>query len=305
MIGAQGHAEHVRDDLAAETWENIVRGSGISEAQIREVAEVIANSKAMICCWAMGLTQHRNAVGNIQEIINLLLLGGHFGNPGAGACPVRGHSNVQGDRTMGIWERPTAEFLRSLGKEFHFAPPQEHGYSTVEAIQAMHAGAVKVFFALGGNFLSATPDTAFTAKALSRCELTVQVSTKLNRSHLITGSQALILPCLGRTELDVQATGLQFVCVENSMGVVHSSRGNLEPASQHLMSEPAIVAALANATLGVDWSSLVGNYDLIRDHIANVIPGFDNLNAKVRQSGGFELPHEVRDNSNFGLGFGV
>ena len=289
-----------RDDLATESWENIVRGSGIAEAQIREVAAVIERSKAMICCWAMGLTQHRNAVGNIQEIINLLLLGGHFGRAGAGACPVRGHSNVQGDRTMGIWERPTPEFLRSLGKEFHFTAPQEHGYSTVEAIQAMHAGAVKVFIALGGNFLSATPDTAFTAKALSRCELTAQVSTKLNRSHLITGAQALILPCLGRTELDMQATGAQFVCVENSMGVVHSSRGNLEPASQHLMSEPAIVAALANATLGVDWSSLVGNYDLIRDHIANVIPGFDNLNAKVRQSGGFELPHEVRDNNNFG-----
>ncbi|MEI6273297.1 MAG: molybdopterin dinucleotide binding domain-containing protein, partial [Phycisphaerae bacterium] len=165
---------------------------------------------------------------------------------------------------------------------------------------AMHAGAVKVFFALGGNFLSATPDTAFTAKAISRCGLTVQVSTKLNRSHLITGAQALILPCLGRTELDVQATGPQFVCVENSMGVVHSSRGNLEPASEHLMSEPAIVAALANATLGVDWSSLVGNYDLIRNHIANVIPGFENLNQKVRQSGGFELPHEVRDSNNFG-----
>ncbi len=291
--------DQYRNDLAAEPWENIVRGSGISEAQIREVAAVIASSKAMICCWAMGLTQHRNAVGNIQEIINLLLLGGHFGRAGAGACPVRGHSNVQGDRSMGIWERPTAEFLRALGKQFHFDPPQKHGYSTVEAIQAMRVGAVKFFFALGGNFLSATPDTAFTAAALARCDWTVQVSTKLNRSHLITGTQALILPCLGRTELDMQATGAQFVCVENSMGVVHSSRGNLQPASQHLMSEPAIIARLASATLGVDWSSFVGNYDFIRDHIANVIPGFQNLNAKVRQPGGFELPHEVRDNRNF------
>ncbi len=292
--------EQYRDDLLKESWENIVRGSGISEAQIHEVAAVIARSKAMICCWAMGLTQHRNAIANIQEIINLLLLGGHFGRPGAGACPVRGHSNVQGDRSMGIWERPTPEFLRNVGNEFHFNPPQEHGFSTIEAIQAMHAGAVKVFVALGGNFLSATPDTAFTAKALSRCDLTVQVSTKLNRSHLVTGACAIILPCLGRTERDLQAAGDQFVTVENSMGVVHSSQGKLEPASQLLRSEPAIVAGIANATLGVDWNSLVGNYDLIRDHIARVIPGFENLNARVRQSGGFELPHEVRDSNNFG-----
>ena len=251
----------------------------------------------------MGLTQHQNAVSNIQEIINLLLLGGHFGRPGAGACPVRGHSNVQGDRTMGIWERPSHAFLHRLGTEFRFTPPHAHGYSTVEAIEAMHAGKVKIFFALGGNFLSAAPDTAFTAQGLNRCEMTVQVSTKLNRSHLITGDEALILPCLGRTELDLQANGEQFVCVEDSMGAVHSSQGRLDPASAELMSEPAIVAALAQATLGatvgIDWSEFVRNYDSIRERIAAVIPGFENLNSRIRQPGGFILPNAVRDLREF------
>ena len=288
-----------RADLQQETWESIETASGISQSEVRVVADVIGRSKAMICCWAMGLTQHRNAVANIQEIINLLLLGGHFGRPGAGACPVRGHSNVQGDRTMGIWERPSAEFLRRLGSEFEFTPPHEHGHSTVEAIEAMHAGTIGVFFALGGNFLSASPDTAYTALALSRCALTVQVSTTLNRSHLVTGAQALILPCLGRTERDMQASGAQSVTVENSMGVVHSSQGRLEAASTHLMSEPAIVAALARATLGVDWSGYVANYDTIRDRIARVIPGFENMNERIREPNGFELPHAVRDRREF------
>ena len=251
----------------------------------------------------MGLTQHQNAVSNIQEIINLLLLGGHFGRPGAGACPVRGHSNVQGDRTMGIWERPSHDFLHRLGTEFRFTPPHAHGYSTVEAIEAMHAGKVKIFFALGGNFLSAAPDTAYTAHGLNRCEMTVQVSTKLNRSHLITGDEALILPCLGRTELDLQANGEQFVCVEDSMGAVHSSQGRLDPASAELMSEPAIVAALAQATLGatvgIDWSEFVRNYDSIRERIAAVIPGFENLNSRIRQPNGFILPNAVRDLREF------
>lgn len=286
-------------DLLSQPWDEIVASSGIAESDIREVASVIAGSKAMICCWAMGVTQHQNAVANIQEIINLLLLGGHFGRPGAGACPVRGHSNVQGDRTMGIWERPTPEFLRRLGSEFEFSPPCAPGFNTVEAIEAMHAGKVKVFFALGGNFLSAAPDTTYTAEAIQRCSLTVQVSTKLNRSHLITGSHALILPCLGRTERDMQSTGAQFVSVENSMGVVHSSQGRLDPASEQLMSEPAIVAALAQATLGVEWSPYIANYDAIRDRIARVIPGFDDLNARVRQPNGFELPHAVRDRREF------
>ncbi|MSQ91269.1 MAG: FdhF/YdeP family oxidoreductase [Phycisphaerales bacterium] len=286
-------------DLRSESWDAIVQSSGIAESDIRRVAAVIARSRAMICCWAMGLTQHQNAVANIQEIINLLLLGGHFGRPGAGACPVRGHSNVQGDRTMGIWERPSPEFLRSLGAEFQFTPPSAAGYNTVEAIEAMHAGKVKVFFALGGNFLSAAPDTSYTASALQQCELTVQVSTKLNRSHLITGAEAIILPCLGRTERDMQQSGAQFVCVENSMGVVHASQGRLDPASPHLMSEPAIVAALARATLSSDWSHFAANYDTIRDRIARVIPGFENLNARIRQPNGFELPHPVRDRREF------
>ena len=295
--------EVLRANLGDVDWNDIVEGSGISEHDIREVAQIIACSKAMICCWAMGLTQHQNAVSNIQEIINLLLLGGHFGRPGAGACPVRGHSNVQGDRTMGIWERPSHDFLHRLGTEFRFTPPHAHGYSTVEAIEAMHAGKVKIFFALGGNFLSAAPDTAYTAHGLNRCEMTVQVSTKLNRSHLITGDEALILPCLGRTELDLQANGEQFVCVEDSMGAVHSSQGRLDPASAELMSEPAIVVALAQATLGathgIDWSEFVRNYDSIRERIAAVIPGFENLNSRIRQPSGFILPNAVRDLREF------
>ncbi|NBX24813.1 MAG: hypothetical protein EBQ99_01970 [Planctomycetes bacterium] len=286
-------------DLQRESWPAIEAGSGVAEGMIRKVADAIGTSKAVICCWAMGLTQHENAVANIQQIVNLLLLGGHFGRPGAGACPVRGHSNVQGDRTMGIWERPSAAFLDRLGREFGFEPPRAHGFSTVEAIEAMHRGDARVFLALGGNFLSATPDTAHVAQALRRCRLTVQVSTKLNRSHLVTGTEALILPCLGRTERDVQADGEQFVSVEDSMGVVHASRGRLNPASTMLRSEPAIVAGLAAATLGVDWSAYERSYDAIRERIARVIPGFERMNDRVRQPGGFTLPHAVRDRRAF------
>jgi molybdopterin-dependent oxidoreductase alpha subunit len=247
----------------------------------------------------MGLTQHHNAVANIQEVVNLMLLRGQIGKPGAGLCPVRGHSNVQGDRTMGIWERPAAGFLDRLGAEFRFEPPRNHGFDTVRSIQAMHDGQAKVFFALGGNFLSATPDTGFTAAALRRCRLTAHVSTKLNRSHLITGECALILPCLGRTEIDVQPSGPQFVTTENSMGVVQISRGSLEPASPELLSEPQIVARLAKATFEhrttVDWEQLASNYDLIRDSIERVVPGFDNYNARVREPGGFYLPNAARE----------
>ncbi|HKR02650.1 MAG TPA: FdhF/YdeP family oxidoreductase, partial [Pyrinomonadaceae bacterium] len=282
-------------------WEELIEQSGVERALMRQAAEIMMRSERTICCWAMGLTQHRNAVANIQEIVNLLLLRGQIGKPGAGVCPVRGHSNVQGDRTMGIWERPTKTFLASLAKEFNFEPPREHGYDTVESIKAMHAGRGKVFFALGGNFLSATPDTEYTARALTRCRLTVHVSTKLNRAHLITGEQALILPCLGRTEVDVQASGPQFVSCENSMGVVQASRGSLEPASHHLLSETAIVARLAHATLGertsVNWLALAGDYDLIRAAIERVIPGFDDYNARVRRPGGFYLPNLARERS--------
>jgi molybdopterin-dependent oxidoreductase alpha subunit len=285
--------------LAERPWDELTEQSGVTREEMRAAARVFTESERTIVCWAMGLTQHKNAVANIQEIINLLLLRGQVGKPGAGACPVRGHSNVQGDRTMGIWERPTDTFLDALGQQFGFEPPRRHGLDTVEAIKAMHDRRVKVFFALGGNFLSATPDTEFTAEALRRCRLTAQVSTKLNRSHLITGRQALILPCLGRTEVDRQVAGPQFVSVENSMSVVHSSRGHLQPASEHLLSEPAIVARLARAVLGprseVRWEWLVEDYDRIRDLIERVIPGFDDYNRRVRQPAGFYLPNAARE----------
>ncbi|MDT4895085.1 MAG: hypothetical protein QOH25_162 [Acidobacteriota bacterium] len=291
--------ESFAEALRRVNWDEIVEQSGIGREQIRQAAEIMMRSERTICCWAMGLTQHKNAVANIQEIVNLLLLRGQIGLPGAGVCPVRGHSNVQGDRTMGIWERPTEAFLNSLSKEFDFEPPREYGYDTVEAIKAMYAGKGKVFFALGGNFLSATPDTEYTAQSLRHCRLTVHVSTKLNRAHLITGEQALILPCLGRTEVDVQATVPQFVSSENSMGVVQSSRGSLAPASPHLLSEPAIVARLAAETLGertrVNWLAWGANYDLIRSSIERVIPGFEDYNRRVREPGGFYLPNFARE----------
>ncbi|MCA1815582.1 MAG: FdhF/YdeP family oxidoreductase [Acidobacteria bacterium] len=286
-------------DVHETSWDDIVAESGVARERIKEAARIFVESDRTIVCWAMGLTQHRNAVANIQEIVNLLLLRGQIGKPGAGACPVRGHSNVQGDRTVGIWERPTDTFLNSLAREFNFEPPREHGFDTVKAIQAMHGGRAKVFFALGGNFLSATPDTEYTAEALRRARLTVHVSTKLNRAHLITGEQALILPCLGRTERDVQQGGEQFVSCENSMGVVQASRGSLEPASDQLLSEVAIVARLARATLGgrttVGWEAFAGNYDLIRDAVERVVPGFDDYNRRVREPGGFYLPNGARE----------
>jgi len=293
-----GFSEFV-NALRTTSWNEIVEESGVERSAIRAASELVLRNERMIICWAMGLTQHRNAVANIQEIVNLLLLRGSVGKPGAGACPVRGHSNVQGDRTMGIWERPQPDFLDALAREFEFDPPREPGFDTVEAILAMHEGRAKVFFAMGGNFLSATPDTRLTAEAVRRCRLTVHVSTKLNRAHLVTGRRALILPALGRTEADLQQSGLQFVTVENSMGIVHSSIGRLAPASDELLSEPAIVAGLARATLGarshVPWTELVADYDRIRDRIERVIPGFAHYNERVRKPGGFYLPNPVRE----------
>lgn len=286
-------------DLRKHNLQDCIQQSGISEEEIRAAAEMIAHKKKIIICWAMGLTQHENGVENIREVVNLLLMKGAIGKPGAGTCPVRGHSNVQGDRTMGIWEAPKEAFLDKLQEKFNFDPPREHGYAVVDAIQAMHAGKVGVFFAMGGNFLSASPDTRFTAEALRRCDLTVHVSTKLNRSHLVHGKQALILPCLGRTEIDVQQNTEQFVSVENSMGVVHSSRGVLSPASDYLMSEPAIIASLAQATLGSDssisWTEMASDYDNIRKAIESVVPGFTNYNQRVREKGGFYLPNGARE----------
>ena len=288
--------------IASASWGEITAGSGLTQEEIRSAATIAMGARSIIVCWAMGLTQHRNAVATIQEVINFLLLGGNIGRPGAGPCPVRGHSNVQGDRTMGIYEKPSVDFLDRLGDEFSFSPPREHGLDVVETIKAMHEGRVSVFFGLGGNFLSATPDTALTAEALRRCRLTAHVSTKLNRSHLVTGRTALILPCLGRTEVDRQAGGEQFVTVEDSMGIINPSRGTLEPASGDLLSEPAIVARLAAATLGggrpVDWMALAGDYDAIRRHIERVVPGFDSFNPRIRK-GPFYLPNAARDHRRF------
>lgn len=297
-----GYSEWIKN-LEGTSWEDILASSGLSRQQIREAAQICHGSKKMICCWAMGLTQHENAVANIQEVVNLLLLGGHIGRPGAGVCPVRGHSNVQGDRTMGIWEKAPDEFLDALGKEFGFEPPRHHGYDTLEAIEAMHAGKAKVFVGMGGNFAAATPDPQFTHLALSRCSLTVQISTKLNRSHLITGQQALILPCLGRTEEDLQATGLQYVSTENSMGIIQKSEGRLKPASALLRSEVAIVAGMAEALFGeaqpVEWRKMAENYDFIRASIERVIPGFENYNSRLKLQKSFALPNPVRDERKF------
>jgi molybdopterin-dependent oxidoreductase alpha subunit len=291
--------EEFANDIRNESWERIVQNSGVSRELIHQAAQIAVQSQRMICSWAMGITQHYNGVANVQSIVNFALLRGQIGRRGAGVCPVRGHSNVQGDRTVGIWEQMSPEFLAALGKEFDFSPPQNHGYDTVCTIEAMHKGKVKVFIGLGGNFLSATPDTNYTSEALRQCKLTVQISTKLNRSHLVTGEQALILPCLGRTEQDFQKSGQQFLSVEDTTGVVHLSRGVLPPASSELRSEPAIIAGIAQATLGakstVNWQAMIDNYDQIREHIEHVVPGFTQYNARVRQPGGFYLPNAVRD----------
>jgi molybdopterin-dependent oxidoreductase alpha subunit len=286
-------------DLAQQDFNELVRRSGVPEALVREAAQLCINKKKIIICWAMGLTQHKNAVGNVQEVVNLLLLRGSIGKAGSGTCPVRGHSNVQGDRTMGIWEDPKPEFLDKMRDVIGFEPPRAVGYDVVSAIRAMYDKKASVFFALGGNFLSATPDTEFTAEAMRRCTLTVHVSTKLNRSHLIHGKTAIILPCLGRTEIDTQASGEQFVTCENSMGVVQTSTGILSPCSPNLKSETAIVCDLAAATLTgkthVNWSFMRDNYDNIRNLIESIIPGFDDFNTRVRQAGGFYLPNGPRE----------
>lgn len=293
-----GYDEFVHE-LARHNIDGLILRSGVPKEKILEAATVLAQKKKIIVCWAMGLTQHKNAVDNIREIVNLLLLKGSIGKPGAGTCPVRGHSNVQGDRTMGIYEKPSDKFLDSLKNVFNFEPPREHGYDTVECIRAMANRKVKVFFAMGGNFLSAAPDTEFTGKALQKCDLTVHVSTKLNRSHLAHGKTALILPCLGRTERDQQAGGEQFVTVENSTGVVHKSQGGKKPASAYLLSEPKIVAELAKAALLKDvsggWDNLISDYDNIRNLIEKTIPGFENYNQRVRRDGGFYLPNSARE----------
>ena len=291
----------LQSDIENTTWSDIERHSGLSREQIAAAAEIYMQSKRVIACWAMGLTQQKHAVATIQSITNLLMLGGHIGREGAGLCPVRGHSNVQGDRTVGITEKPKPAFLAKLGEVFGFTPPMEPGFDVVEAIHAMHEGHGKVFIALGGNFAAATPDSEFTAAALERCELTVHICTKLNRSHTIVGKDALILPCLGRTERDVQATGDQRVTVEDSMSMVHASHGTNSPASTQLLSEPAIVAGIAKATLkpnpkSIDFDFLIADYSRIREKIEAVMPAlFKDYNTRINHRGGFYLGNTARD----------
>jgi molybdopterin-dependent oxidoreductase alpha subunit len=289
--------------LEGLSWQDVREATGLSMDQIDDLALLVRRSQRIIVCWAMGLTQHRNAVPTIREIVNFLLLRGNLGRPGAGVCPVRGHSNVQGDRTMGIWERPPAAFLHALRDEFGFEPPHEHGYDVVDTIRAMRDGKVKVFMAVGGNFAAATPDAEVTMAAVRRCRLTVQVSTKLNRSHAVTGGAALILPTLGRTELDPQPAGPQFVTVEDSMSVVHASHGGLRPASPHLRSEVRIVCELARRVLGdrvpVRWEELAADYGEIRAHIERVVPGCQDYRERVARPGGFTLDNPVRDERRF------
>lgn len=289
--------DEYRSIVAATPWPEIVRMSGVGEDEIREVVTtLLGGARKIITCWAMGLTQHRNAVATIREVVNVHLLLGAVGRPGAGLCPVRGHSNVQGDRTMGIFERMPEWFLAALDRECGIQSPREHGYDTVAAIHAMHSGVVKVFFALGGNFLQASPDTDFTATALRNCDLTCHVSTKLNRSHLVTGRTALILPCLGRSERDGDG---KFVTCENSMGVVQMSRGILAPASADLLSEVEIIARLGEArhasACPVRWRWLAEDYSRIRDLIEKVIPGFSDFNERAQRDGGFYLPNSAKN----------
>lgn len=282
-------------------WNQIERDSGLTRFQIEKAGRLVAKSSASISCWAMGLTQHKNGVSVIQEVTNLMLMGGHIGKPGAGLCPVRGHSNVQGDRTVGIWERPSEAFLERLDSACGITSPREHGVDVVGAIKQMRKGDVDLFMCMGGNFISATPDTEYTAEAISKVGLTVQISTKLNRSHLVTGDEALILPCLGRTEIDLQNSVEQFVTVENSMGIVHTSKGGLKPASMNLRSEPWIVSSLASVTLedDRDWMDLVNDYDKIRNLMSKALAGFENYNERVRSKNGFALPNPPRDSCSF------
>jgi len=295
--GSKEFIEHLKSlDL-----EKLVTACGVSHQQIEEVAGIFKSKGKIIACWAMGLTQHQNAVDTIKEVVNLLLLKGSIGKSGAGTCPVRGHSNVQGDRTMGIYEKPSDKFLDAIENTFSFSAPRKHGYDTVECIHAMHEGKVNVFMAMGGNFLSATPDTTYTAEALRKCKLTVQISTKLNRSHLITGEEALILPVLARSDKDELNSEDQFITTENSMGVIQMSKGNLKPVSEHLMSEPNLVSRLGLEYFGndsaVDWKKYLQHYDNIRDDIARTIPGFTDYNTRVRKLGGFYLPNSSREQS--------
>jgi len=290
-------------------WDETERATGLTRAEITKAAKMMAASKATIICWALGLTQQPHSVDTLREIINLLLLQGNFGKRGAGACPVRGHSNVQGDRTMGIWEKPKESFLAALDEEFGFRMPRDHGYDSVETQHALEKGEVDVFVSMGGNFAAAGSDTAALEEGLKRAGLTVHISTKPNRAHVVHGKTSLILPTLGRTDTDDKhPKGKQFLSVEDSMSVIHKTQGRLEPVSEHLLSEPVIVARMAQATLGddhgVDWRAMADDYDVIRDHISRVIPGFEDFNARVRTKNGFVLPNPPRDTRTFATDIG-
>jgi molybdopterin-dependent oxidoreductase alpha subunit len=293
--------ESFEQNIRATKWEDIEELSGISRALLLEAANMLATKQKIITCWAMGVTQQRQGVQTIQEIVNLQLMKGAIGKPGAGTCPVRGHSNVQGDRTMGVWEQPTKVFQDALAKEFNFKPPYEHGYDTVEAIKAMYHGELKVYFGLGGNLLAAGPDTELIAEGMRRQNLTVYVGTKLNRGHLTTGKTSLLLPCFTHADIDMQKSGHQMTSCENSMGVVSQNKGVLVPLpGNSIMSEVAILAGVAIATLGdktnvADWVAMTENYDVIRDHISRVIPGFEKFNEQLRKPGGFYLPNGPRE----------
>jgi len=293
--GFEAFAEHVR----RTEWDDVLDATGLSREDVVELRDRLLASDKIIVCWAMGLTQHRHGVPTIREIVNLLLLRGSIGRPGAGVCPVRGHSNVQGDRTMGIWEKLPEPFRAGLEKEFGFAPPTATGYDSVHGVCAMRDGKVKVFVGVAGNFVRAMSDSAVTEEALRNCRLTVQVSTKLNRSHVVCGETALFLPTLGRSDRDVQASGEQFVTVEDSMSQVHSTRGRLKPASPDLLSEVAIICRLARRALGaggtIPWEDFEGDYSLIRDRIARVVPGFEDFNERVAHPGGFRLSSPVNE----------
>lgn len=285
-------------DLKTYDFDECLQASGVTKETFNEAFNLILNNNKIIICWAMGLTQHENAVDNIRELVNLLLLKGSIGKEGAGTCPVRGHSNVQGDRTVGIWESAPQAFLDKIEAKYGFKPTTKHGYSVIDAIKAMYEKKAKVFFGLGGNFISAVPDTKYAAQALANCNLTVHVSTKLNRSHLVTGKEALILPCLGRSEKDYQKTGIQTQSVENSMGIVSSTKGILEPCSNALLSEVAVVCGIANATLQerskIEWLKYKDDYNLVRDDIQEVVDGFNDYNKRLKNPSGFYLPNGAR-----------
>ncbi len=295
--------EQWREHVRALDWDMVVETTGLTREEITEAAQLLRHSEKTVYCWAMGLTQHRNGVATIKEVVNLALAQGNIGKPGAGLLPVRGHSNVQGDRTMGIWERPPARFLDALQEEFGFDPPREHGLDAVDTIRAMRDGKVHFFMGLGGNFVQASPDTDVVNVAMRRARMTVQVSTKLNRSHLVCGETALILPTKGRTEQDIQASGPQWISVEDSTCAVHASRGPLKPASPHLKSEVEIITRIAEATIGdrygIRWSQMRDDYRVVREHIARVVPGCESYEVNARRPGGFIMPHPPRDTRTF------